>query len=72
MIEPAVVESMIADQHRGLLEAIVRSDPVAAERAMREHLVYLRDLVSAVEQARAERSTDRAETTVPDPEQPPA
>ncbi|MBV9796755.1 MAG: FadR family transcriptional regulator [Solirubrobacterales bacterium] len=72
VIEPAVVESMIADQHRGLLEAIMRSDPVAAERAMREHLVYLRDLVSAVEQSRAERSTDRAETTVPDLEQPPA
>lgn len=68
VIEPAVVESMIADQHRGLLEAIMRSDPVAAERAMREHLVYLRDLVSAVERSRAERWGDGNET-VPDPEQ---
>jgi GntR family transcriptional repressor for pyruvate dehydrogenase complex len=47
-IEPAVVEAVIADQHVDLLEAIVRGDPVAAERAMREHLVYLRDLVSTV------------------------
>lgn len=68
VIEPAVVESMIADQHRGLLEAIMRSDPVAAERAMREHLVYLRDLVSAVERSRAERWGDGNET-VRDPEQ---
>lgn len=48
VIEPAVVEAVIADQHVDLLEAIVRGDPVAAERAMREHLVYLRDLVSTV------------------------
>ena len=50
VIEPAVVVSVIADQHRDLLEAIVRGDPAAAERAMREHLVYLRDVVNAVEQ----------------------
>jgi GntR family transcriptional repressor for pyruvate dehydrogenase complex len=48
VIEPAVVEAVIADQHVDLLDAIVRGDPVAAERAMREHLVYLRDLVSTV------------------------
>jgi GntR family transcriptional regulator, transcriptional repressor for pyruvate dehydrogenase complex len=51
VIEPAVVVSVIADQHRDLLEAIVRGDPGAAERAMREHLVYVRDVVSAVQQA---------------------
>jgi DNA-binding FadR family transcriptional regulator len=51
VIEPAVVVSVIADQHRDLLEAIARGDPVAAERAMREHLVYLRDVVTAVEQS---------------------
>lgn len=49
VIEPAVVVSVIADQHRDLLEAILRGDPVAAERAMREHLVYLRDVANAVE-----------------------
>jgi GntR family transcriptional repressor for pyruvate dehydrogenase complex len=53
VIEPAVVVSVIADQHRDLLEAIARGDPMAAERAMREHLVYLRDVVNAVEQSAA-------------------
>lgn len=48
LIAPAVVESVIVDQHRELLRAIARGDPLAAERAMREHLVYLRDLVTAV------------------------
>ena len=48
MIEPAVVVSVIAEQHQDIVEAIVRGDPVAAERAMREHLVYLRDVVNAV------------------------
>jgi DNA-binding FadR family transcriptional regulator len=56
VIEPAVVESVIADQHRDLLQAIARGDPLAAERAMREHLVYLRDLVNAV------TSVERSET----------
>ena len=48
LIAPALVETVIIDQHRDLLDAIARGDPVAAERAMREHLVYLRDLVTAV------------------------
>ena len=51
VIEPAVVVSVIADQHRDLLEAIVRGDPGAAERAMREHLVYVRNVVNAVERS---------------------
>jgi DNA-binding FadR family transcriptional regulator len=72
VLEPALVESMIADQHRELLEAIVRGDPVSAERAMREHLVYLRDLVSAVEQARAaEDSANGGEAPFQDPPRPP-
>ena len=53
VIEPAVVVTVIAEQHLDLLEAIVRGDPDAAERAMREHLVYVRDVVNAVEQADA-------------------
>ena len=44
---------MIAEQNLDLLDAIVRGDPGAAERAMREHLVYVRDVVNAVEQADA-------------------
>jgi GntR family transcriptional regulator, transcriptional repressor for pyruvate dehydrogenase complex len=48
MIAPAVVEPVIAEQHRDLIQAIRRGDPSAAERAMREHLVYLGDLVTAL------------------------
>ncbi|MBW3608707.1 MAG: FCD domain-containing protein [Actinobacteria bacterium] len=35
-------------KHDQLLHAIERGDPVRAERAMREHLNYVRDLVRAV------------------------
>ena len=48
MIAPAVVESVVAEQHRDMIQAIRRGDPTAAERAMREHLVYLSDLVTAL------------------------
>ena len=53
-IEPALVEEVIAEQHQELVRAIARGDPTAAERAMREHLVYLRDLVTAVTPDRRE------------------
>jgi DNA-binding FadR family transcriptional regulator len=43
-----VVESVVTEQHRDLIQAIRRGDPTAAERAMREHLVYLSDLVTAL------------------------
>ena len=48
VIAPAVVEPVIAEQHRRLVQAIARGDPGGAETAMREHLVYVRDLLSAV------------------------
>ena len=48
-IEPALVEEVVSEQHEELVRAIARGDPSAAERAMREHLVYLRDLVTAVD-----------------------
>jgi GntR family transcriptional regulator, transcriptional repressor for pyruvate dehydrogenase complex len=51
LVEPAVVDVVIVDQHQALLRAIERGDPSAAERAMREHLTYLRDLVEAVRRA---------------------
>jgi DNA-binding FadR family transcriptional regulator len=43
-----VVEPVIAEQHRRLVQAIARGDPDGAETAMREHLVYVRDLLSAM------------------------
>ena len=48
LIEPAVVDAVVVEQHRDIVRAIERGDPTAAERAMREHLVYLHDLLSAV------------------------
>lgn len=47
-IAPAIVEPVVAEQHGDLIRAIARGDPPAAERAMREHLVYVQDLVTAV------------------------
>jgi GntR family transcriptional regulator, transcriptional repressor for pyruvate dehydrogenase complex len=65
MIEPAVVVSVIADQHRDLLEAIVRGDPDAAERAMREHLVYLRDVAGAIEQPAPVQAANGSQSAEP-------
>jgi GntR family transcriptional repressor for pyruvate dehydrogenase complex len=53
LVEPAVVDSVVAQQHRDIVRAIERGDPTAAERAMREHLVYLHDVVGAVRRAEA-------------------
>jgi len=53
LIEPAVVDAVVAEQHRDIVRAIERGDPAGAERAMREHLVYLQDLVGAVRRAAA-------------------
>jgi DNA-binding FadR family transcriptional regulator len=49
-LKPAVVESTLLGQHQDVLQAIERGDPEAAERAMREHLLYLRDLLSVVDE----------------------
>jgi GntR family transcriptional repressor for pyruvate dehydrogenase complex len=49
LVAPAVVEAVIVEQHRDIVRAIERGDPAAAERAMREHLVYVRDLVAAID-----------------------
>ena len=53
MVERAVVDSVVTEQHRDIVRAIERGEPTAAERAMREHLVYLQDLVGAVRRAEA-------------------
>jgi GntR family transcriptional repressor for pyruvate dehydrogenase complex len=49
-LKPAVVESTLLGQHQDVVDAIERGDPAAAERAMREHLLYLRDLLSVVDE----------------------
>ncbi len=52
-IEKVVVRSAVIDHHIAIVQAIERSDPTAAERAMREHLVYLRDLLALVQELEA-------------------
>jgi GntR family transcriptional repressor for pyruvate dehydrogenase complex len=49
-LQPAAVETALQEQHRDILRGIERGDPVAAERATREHLLYLRDLLSVIEE----------------------
>ena len=59
LIEPAVVDAVVTEQHRDIVHAIERGDPAAAERAMREHLVYLQDVVGAVRRAAAREEEAR-------------
>jgi DNA-binding FadR family transcriptional regulator len=49
-LRPAVVESTLLGQHQEVLNAIERGDTEAAERAMHEHLIYLRDLLSVIDE----------------------
>jgi DNA-binding FadR family transcriptional regulator len=54
IIEPAAVEEVMQHQHDDVIRAIERGDPNAAERAMREHLVYVQDLVIVVRRMQSE------------------
>jgi DNA-binding GntR family transcriptional regulator len=48
------VQSAIVEQHEALLAAIEKGDAPRAERAMKDHLLYLRDVLRMVrEQAEA-------------------
>jgi DNA-binding FadR family transcriptional regulator len=50
----AIVQSAIVEQHEALLAAIEKGDAPRAERAMKDHLLYLRDVLRMVrEQAEA-------------------
>jgi GntR family transcriptional repressor for pyruvate dehydrogenase complex len=42
----AVLPGAVLDQHTALLKAIEKGDRSRAERAMREHLLYLRDVLA--------------------------
>jgi GntR family transcriptional repressor for pyruvate dehydrogenase complex len=48
-IGPAIDGDVILGQHRDILRAIRRGQPIAAQRAMRRHLEYVRDRIRAVE-----------------------
>jgi DNA-binding FadR family transcriptional regulator len=45
-LRDAVVPQAVLDQHTALLKAIEKGDRTRAERAMREHLLYLRDVLA--------------------------
>jgi GntR family transcriptional repressor for pyruvate dehydrogenase complex len=49
VLQPAVVHDAVVDQHEALLAAIDKGDPARAERAMKDHLLYLRDVLRMVE-----------------------
>ncbi len=50
VLEEAIVHSAVLEQHEALLAAMEKSDPARAERAMREHLLYLRDVLRLVDE----------------------
>jgi GntR family transcriptional repressor for pyruvate dehydrogenase complex len=45
----AVLPSAIVEQHEALLAAMEKGDPARAERAMKDHLLYLRDVLRMLE-----------------------
>jgi DNA-binding FadR family transcriptional regulator len=48
VLEPAIVHSAILEQHQALLAAVEKGDSARAERAMKDHLLYLRDVLRMV------------------------
>jgi DNA-binding FadR family transcriptional regulator len=48
LLQPAVVQSAIHEQHEALLAAVEKGDSARAERAMKDHLLYLRDVLRMV------------------------
>jgi len=48
IVEPAVVQSAVLEQHQALLAAVEKGDPARAERVMKDHLLYLRDVLRMV------------------------
>jgi GntR family transcriptional repressor for pyruvate dehydrogenase complex len=53
LIGPVLVKSVTARHHRRVVDAIAAGDAGAAEATMREHLVYLVDLVKVVSDVRS-------------------
>jgi GntR family transcriptional regulator, transcriptional repressor for pyruvate dehydrogenase complex len=50
VLEPAVVHSALIEQHEALVSAVEKGDPARAERAMKDHLLYLHDVLSMVQE----------------------
>jgi GntR family transcriptional regulator, transcriptional repressor for pyruvate dehydrogenase complex len=47
----AIVHTAVVEQHDALLAAVEKGDPPRAERAMKDHLLYLRDVLRMVDAA---------------------
>jgi DNA-binding GntR family transcriptional regulator len=45
----AVAHAAVVEQHEALIAAMERGDPARAERAMTDHLTYLRDALGTLE-----------------------
>jgi GntR family transcriptional repressor for pyruvate dehydrogenase complex len=50
LLQPAIVRTAILEQHQALLAAVQKGDPARAERAMRDHLLYLQDVLRMVQE----------------------
>jgi GntR family transcriptional regulator, transcriptional repressor for pyruvate dehydrogenase complex len=49
----AIVQSAVVEQHEALLAAVEKGDAARAERAMKDHLLYLRDVLRMVREREA-------------------
>ena len=55
VLQPAIVQSAILEHHQALLAAVERGDPVRAERIMKDHLLYLQDVLRMVRERSEEQ-----------------
>jgi GntR family transcriptional regulator, transcriptional repressor for pyruvate dehydrogenase complex len=54
VLQPAIVQSAILEHHQALLAAVERGDPARAERTMKDHLLYLQDVLRMVRESSRE------------------
>jgi DNA-binding FadR family transcriptional regulator len=60
VLQPAVVHSALIEQHEALVSAVEKGDPARAERAMKDHLLYLRDVLFMVQDEPEEPEAEAA------------
>jgi DNA-binding FadR family transcriptional regulator len=51
VLRPAIVQSALLEHHQALVAAVERGDPIRAERAMKDHLLYLQDVLRMVRES---------------------
>ena len=61
MLEPAIVHEAIHEQHAALLAAIEKGDAARAERAMKDHLLYVLDVLRVVQAGGSSERRDRGD-----------